>query len=103
MQEVMPEAKVKELFKKMLKRYAPFVTYFMPQSGIYGSRGITDFVLCVKGHYMGVEAKASNKARNLTALQAKHADDVVRAGGTHLVVYNQLTIDAAEVVIRRLL
>jgi hypothetical protein len=50
-----PEAKVKDKIKKFLKANA--IYYAMPATGGYGVSGVPDFLCCVKGKFVGIEAK----------------------------------------------
>jgi len=90
-----PEKKIKEEVKKILKKYN--VAYFMPVGGLYGTSGITDFVCCVNGYYVGIETKSSDKGESgLTQLQSKHCQDVLKSNGSWLLVYNESTLASLE-------
>lgn len=93
------EKQVKSEVKKILKKYK--VAHFMPAGSIYGSAGITDFVCCVNGYYLGIETKAPSKGeKGLTALQARHRDDVRNSNGMWLLVYDEATLNALEDLIK---
>lgn len=77
-----PEAKVKEKIKKILKEHN--VYFAMPMGTGYGNSGIPDFLCCVNGHFLAIEAKAGKGIP--TALQEKNLRDIKAAGGTALVV-----------------
>lgn len=71
-----PEGKTKDMIKKLLK---PFVDqgvlfYFMPVQGKFANSGIPDFLLCFKGKFIGIEAKAEGKLHNTTLKQ----EDTIR-------------------------
>ena len=77
-----PEAKVKEKIKKILKEHN--VYFAMPMGTGYGNSGVPDFLCCVGGHFLAIEAKAGKGIP--TALQEKNMRDIKAAGGTALVV-----------------
>jgi hypothetical protein len=63
-----PEAKVKAKIKKILKDNN--VYFAMPIGTGYGSSGVPDFLCCVNGNFLAVEAKAGKGTT--TALQDKN-------------------------------
>ena len=77
-----PEAKVKEKIKKILKEHN--VYYAMPMGTGYGNSGVPDFLICVEGRFIAVEAKAGKGIP--TALQEKNLRDIQAAKGTALVI-----------------
>jgi pantoate kinase len=77
-----PEAKVKDKIKKILKEHG--VYYAMPMGTGYGNSGVPDFLCCIKGRFLAVEAKAGKGIP--TALQEKNLRDIKAAGGTALVI-----------------
>lgn len=77
-----PEAKVKEKIKKILKAHG--VWYAMPMGTGYGNSGVPDFLCCIKGKFLAVEAKAGKGIP--TALQEKNIRDIENAGGDAWVV-----------------
>jgi len=77
-----PEAKVKEKIKKILKEHG--VYYAMPMGTGYGNSGVPDFLCCIKGRFLAIEAKAGKGIP--TALQEKNLRDIKVAGGIALVV-----------------
>ena len=77
-----PEAKVKAKIKKILKDHG--VYYAMPIGTGYGSSGVPDFLCCVNGKFVAIEAKAGKGTT--TALQEKNLRDIRTAGGTAMVV-----------------
>lgn len=77
-----PEAKVKDSIKKILKENG--VYYAMPIGTGFGSSGVPDFLCCVAGRFLAIEAKA---AGNLpTALQDKNMKEINTAGGVTIVI-----------------
>jgi len=77
-----PEVLVKAKIKKILKDNG--VYYAMPIGTGFGNSGVPDFLCCVNGRFLSIEAKAG---RNIpTALQEKNMRDIRIAGGVALVV-----------------
>ena len=77
-----PEAKVKAKIKAILKEHN---TYFaMPIGTGLGNSGVPDFLVCVNGYFVAIEAKAG-KAEP-TALQYKNLSDINKAGGYSCVI-----------------
>ena len=83
-----PEAKVKAKIKAILKEHN--VYYAMPIGTGYGNSGVPDFLCCVNGKFVAIEAKAGKG--KTTALQDKHLDQIEQAGGKALVI-NENNID----------
>lgn len=77
-----PEAKVKAKIRAALKERN--IYYAMPIGSGYGNAGVPDFLCCVNGRFLGIEAKANGGKP--TALQEKNMRDIRAAGGTALVV-----------------
>ena len=77
-----PEAKVKAKIKDLLKQHG--IYYAMPIGTGYGNSGVPDFLCCVAGHFLAIEAKAGKG--KTTALQDKHISQINAQGGTALVV-----------------
>jgi len=92
-----PESKVKAKIKKILAEYN--VYYAMPIGTMFGNSGVPDFLCCVRGTFLAIEAKAG-KGRT-TALQDKNLEDIRQAGGVALVV-NELNLNELEAVIKEL-
>jgi hypothetical protein len=90
-----PEAKVKAKIKAILK--ANDVYYAMPIGTGYGNSGVPDFLCCVNGHFLAIEAKAGKGTT--TALQEKNLQSIKAAGGTATVI-NEDTIDYLEKLIQ---
>ena len=77
-----PEAKVKEKIKKILKAHGAY--YAMPIGTGYGSSGVPDFLVCLNGKFLAIEAKAGKG--KVTALQLKNLREIQDAGGVTLVL-----------------
>ena len=94
-----PESKVKDRIKKILKAHG--VYYAMPHGAGYGNAGVPDFLCCVRGYFLAIEAKA--KGGKPTALQVRNMDDIRKAGGVSLVVNEEvLANETLEWIINRL-
>ena len=78
-----PEGAVKAAIKKLL--VAEGVYYFMPVSNGMGRHGIPDFICCVNGQFLAIEAKAGKG--KTTALQEREMQHIVDAGGIAVVQY----------------
>jgi hypothetical protein len=77
-----PEAKVKAKIKAILKAHN--VYYAMPIGTGYGSSGVPDFLCCVNGKFVAVEAKAGKG--QATALQLKNLQLINASGGYTLII-----------------
>lgn len=78
-----PEAKVKNKVKKFLDSYEG-ISWFMPQAGIYGRKGVGDFVCCVNGQYVEIETKA--KGNKLSPTQKLRQNNVYDVQGHYIIV-----------------
>ena len=90
-----PESKVKDKIKKILKEHS--VYYAMPMGTGYGSSGVPDFLCCVNGEFLAIEAKAGKG--ETTALQDKNLKEINAAGGYTLVI-RETNIDYLKEVIQ---
>ena len=77
-----PEAKVKAKIKAILKAHS--IYYAMPIGTGYGNSGVPDFLCCVNGKFVAIEAKAGKG--EATALQLKNLRDRNNAGGYTLII-----------------
>ncbi len=77
-----PESKTKSKIKEMLKEHG--VYYAMPIGTGYGNSGVPDFLCCVNGQFLAIEAKAGKGTT--TALQDKNLREIREAGGYGIVV-----------------
>lgn len=91
---VTPEGRVKATIKKLLDAYASH--WLMPVTGGYGSSGEPDFVACVNGWFIGIEAKAG--AGTTTLLQDRRLASIRKAGGIALVV-NERNLGELEAIL----
>jgi len=92
-----PESKVKAKIKKILQTHG--VYYAMPIGTGYGNSGVPDFLCCVRGRFVAIEAKAGRGTT--TALQDKNLRDIERAQGVTFVI-NEESLDTLEKYIRLL-
>ena len=83
-----PETKVKKQIRKVLEEMGAY--YAMPIGTGYGNSGVPDFLVCSKGSFIGIEAKAGSG--KTTELQESHLRCIRGAGGTALVI-NEQNID----------
>jgi len=86
-----PEKKVKDQIKALCKKHGAYVV--MPVMTGYANNGTPDFILCHGGCFAGVEAKAGKGKP--TKLQMVRLVEIVRAGGTALVI-NEGNLDLLE-------
>jgi hypothetical protein len=77
-----PESKVKDKIKKILKAHN--VYYAMPMGTGYGNAGVPDFLCCVNGCFVAIEAKAGKSTT--TALQDKNLQQIKDSGGFAFIV-----------------
>jgi hypothetical protein len=77
-----PESKVKTKIKAILKEQG--VYYAMPIGTGYGNAGVPDFLCCVNGRFVAIEAKAG--IGQTTALQDKNLRDIAAANGVTLII-----------------
>jgi pantoate kinase len=92
-----PEALVKKQIRKILD--AEGVYYAMPMGTGYGNSGVPDFLCCVAGRFMAIEAKAGKGTT--TALQAAHIEKIGSAGGVAMVI-NEKSLDSLMPLIRHM-
>lgn len=72
-----PEGRVKDKIKAVLKKHGAY--FFMPVQNGYGTQTV-DFLCCVKGRFLAIEAKAPGKKP--TGRQEDVLAEVMAAGGT---------------------
>lgn len=95
-----PEAKVKAKIKAILKTYRAY--YAMPIGTGYGSSGVPDFLVCLNGEFLAIEAKAGKGVP--TALQEKNLKAIKEAGGRALVINEEsLELNILEAILDNML
>ena len=77
-----PEAKVKAKIKRILMEHEAYSV--MPVSNGMGAHGIPDFLVCVRGRFLGIEAKAGSNRP--TDLQLSNLRRIAETGGVALVI-----------------
>ena len=77
-----PEVKIKKQIRKILDEAGAY--YAMPIGSGYGNSGVPDFLVCVSGKFVGIEAKAGKG--KTTALQEAHLSRIRSAGGVAVVI-----------------
>ena len=90
-----PEKLVKNKIKVILQDGG--VYYAMPIGSGYGNAGVPDFLACVNGRFLAVEAKAGKG--KTTALQDAHLEKIKTAGGVSMVV-NEMNLDQLKETIK---
>lgn len=74
--------------------------YFMPSMTGFGRGGIPDFVCCILGRFVSIETKYGKNTP--TERQIDEAEDIVAAGGTHLVI-NESDLAALDMFLNRMI
>lgn len=88
-----PESKVKDKIKAICKERGAY--YAMPVMGGMASNGTPDFLICYKGCFIAIEAKAGKG--KTTALQNVRLGEIRKAGGSPLVVNESNVSDLTNV------
>ena len=76
------EKDVKAAIRKLVKAYGGY--YAMPIGTGFGKQGVPDFLICMQGRFIAVEAKFGS--RPPTALQNEQIRQIRAAGGIALVI-----------------
>lgn len=95
MSALTPEGKVKRKVVEVLKKHE--VWYFFPANNGFGKSGIPDIIAIVDGHFVGIEVKSATGKP--TELQKICGRQIEEAGGTWLVVSNDVTLEVLDAVI----
>lgn len=77
-----PESKVKKSVKNVLESLGAY--YVMPVTSGFGRSGAPDFLVCLKGRFIGIECKSGVKLP--TALQLDNLERIESCGGLALVI-----------------
>jgi len=94
-----PEGKVKDKIKKVLKAHSAY--FAMPIGTGFGNAGVPDFLVCLNGEFLAIEAKAGKG--KTTALQKKALAEIEAAGGRTLVIYeNEMDFELLEAVLENM-
>lgn len=96
-----PEGYVKKMIKQKVEEAFPMCWKFMPVQSGYGQGGVPDFVYCIYGLFIGIEAKAPGG--ECTGLQLNQARLIRRSGGYVAVVDSEAQCDQVIEEIRTIL
>ena len=77
-----PEVLVKKKVKEILVLLGAY--YVMPVTSGFGRSGAPDFLVCLKGRFIGIECKSGGKLP--TALQLDNLERIESCGGLALVI-----------------
>ena len=93
-----PESRIKGVIKGILDGHGAYRV--MPVSNGMGAHGIPDFLVCLNGRFLGIEAKAGKGKP--TALQLSNLRRIHEAGGSALIVneHNVQNLDGWLAVIK---
>lgn len=89
-----PEGKVKDDIKKWLKARGAY--WYMPSQNGMGVVGVPDFICCIGGRFVGIEAKAPGKRGNTTPNQEHQIAAIHKAGGAAIVVDDAAQLDVLD-------
>lgn len=87
-----PEGKVKDKIKAICKERGAY--YAMPVMNGMASNGTPDFLICYKGMFIAVEAKAGKG--KATALQLVRLREILKANGAPLIINEQNIVSLSE-------
>ena len=93
-----PEALVKAKITKTLQEMG--IWFFMPPANGYGRAGIPDFIGCMNGLLIAIEAKAGKNKP--TALQLREIDRIKAAGGYAIVVNEENVDDLKTLLLKQM-
>ena len=97
-----PEGLVKRRIQKALDSLGnDRCWWYMPSMGVFGTNGVPDFVACIDGRFLGIEAKRG-KAVKPTTRQEIRIEAIKRAGGECIVVHSA-NIEKFEATIQSLI
>lgn len=78
-----PEGRVKTAIRQYLDRAG--IYYDNVRGGTYSRPGSPDLVMCLGGHYVGLEVKAADGT--VSPVQLMRARAIDRSGGAYLVIH----------------
>jgi hypothetical protein len=90
-----PESLVKAKIKAILKAHD--IYYAMPIGTGFGNSGVPDFLCCINGHFVAIEAKAGKG--QATGLQLKNLAAIQKCGG-HPMIIREDNFEYLETVIK---
>ena len=77
------ETKLQKSVQKYLESKGAYC--FKVHGSAYMKAGIPDIISCYKGCFIGIECKVGKN--KMSTLQEEHRDQIVRAGGIHILAY----------------
>lgn len=80
-----PEGKVKDAIDEYLKTLGANCWFYAPVPFGYGRQGVPDRIICYRGFFIAVEAKAPGKELNATPWQQRELEGIRGAGGRAIV------------------
>lgn len=89
-----PESKVKAQIKRWLEARSAY--YTMPIGGQYSTVGVPDFLCCINGQFLAIEAKAPGRRSTVTVPQQRQMKLIQDAGGVALLVDDVAQLDEWE-------
>lgn len=90
-----PEGKIKQKITAWLKAHN--VWYFMPRGTTFGRSGIPDYIACLHGRLIGIEAKAgTNKPTALQSLEHSR----MRSAGAFVLVINEHNLGELDSILK---
>lgn len=96
------EKDVKRQITKLLKSLG--IYYYMPPANLFGRAGIPDYICCIHGKFIGIEAKSpSTGEKGLTGLQRKTRREIKDNGGYYFVVWDELTLENLSFKLRTII
>ena len=93
-----PERRVKNSVRKVLEKLGAY--YTMPVTGGFGNSGAPDFIVCLRGRFLGIECKAGKNKP--TPLQEKNLHQIEDAGGMAYVI-NEDNVGTFETFVIKLI
>lgn len=93
-----PEGRVKARVAITLKEMG--IWFFMPPANGYGRAGIPDFIGCMNGGLIAIEAKAGKNKP--TALQLRELERIQAAGGLALIVNEENVDDLKTLLLKQM-
>lgn len=90
-----PEGRVKAKISAVLK--ARNIPYVMPIQTGYGRPGISDYICCVNGRFVAVEAKVDSKSP-IRPTQKIFMKEITDAGGEAIVVHKDNIADLEKLL-----
>lgn len=90
------EADVKKEIDKALKAAGAYVVMYVPVG--FGKAGVPDYVVCVGGLFLGIEAKLDAKKNPPTKLQQYNMVEIKNAGGLACVVDKSNVEDLPQIL-----